>query len=79
MWYNLFITYYLNNITTNNSLSDTVGIVAALNSARDEVSIFSYEQQLAGQAITTTMRMLNNVQSTYPIHIGLQAYLEDIK
>jgi hypothetical protein len=25
------------------------------------------------------MRMLNNVQSTYPIHIGLQAYLEDIK
>lgn len=79
MRYNLFTTYYLNNITTNNSLSSSMGIVSALNNARDEVSIFTYEQQLAAQAVTTTMRMLNNVQSTYPIHIGLQAYLEDIK
>lgn len=79
MWYNLFTTYYLNNITTNNSLSKNVWIVAALNSARDEVSILAYEQQLASQAIETTMRMLNNVQATYPIHVWLQAYLEDIK
>ena len=78
MWYNLFITYYLNHITSNNSLSTNIGIVSALNQARNEVSILSYEQQLTAKAIETTVRMLNNVQSTYPIHIGLQAYLEDV-
>jgi hypothetical protein len=25
------------------------------------------------------MRILDNIQTTYPMHIGMQAYLEDIK
>lgn len=80
MRYNLFINYYLNNLTTNNDLAlASVGIVAALNDVRDEVAVLTYEQELASQATQTTMRMLDNIITTYPIHVWLQAYLEDIK
>lgn len=80
MRYNLFTTYYLNNLTTNNNFAPaSVSIVSSLNGVRDEVAVLTYEQQLATKAVETTLRMLDNIQTTYPIHIGLQAYLEDIK
>ena len=80
MRYNLFTTYYLNNLTTNNNFAPaSVSIVSSLNSVRDEVAVLTYEQQLSTKAVETTMRILDNIQTTYPMHIGMQAYLEDIK
>ena len=80
MFYNLFITYYANEIiddVTYNEIS-VWSISAAAERNFDEYAALQNEVELHKQATYQSMRTLSQVYVSYPLHVALMAYLEDL-
>lgn len=80
MFYNLFITYYANEIiddVTYNEISFW-SISAAAERNYDEYAALQNEVELHKQATYQSMRTLSQVYVSYPMHVALMAYLEDL-
>ncbi|USN55736.1 MAG: hypothetical protein H6765_03995 [Candidatus Peribacteria bacterium] len=80
MFYRLFADYYSNQIRfntkyapiSNKPVSDIDQLI------QEEVANMFLETQISQQAVSQMMRMLTQVASTYPLHVALMAYLEDL-
>jgi len=80
MWYNLFLDYYTNRITTNTSYAPMRLWSISFTYRRNlkEVKNIGVEKWLAQQAVSQTLRMLTNVYTSFPSYIALKAYQEDL-
>lgn len=80
MRYSLFLDYYSNQILSDPAYSPlTFGSVSNVSRQNQKEAVtINYELAIAQQAAQQTIRMLSNIYTTFPIHIGLHAYWEDI-
>lgn len=80
MWYNLFVDYYANRITSSTAYSPLRlwSISATYRRNQKEVNNLWYEKWIAQQATFQSLRMLTNVYTTFPSYIALKAYQEDL-
>lgn len=80
MRYSLFSTYYANQIL-NMTVYDKIKIgnyAENINENQKEAQQMLWEVRIARQSMYQTMRWLTNLSTTFPVHIALMAYLEDL-
>jgi hypothetical protein len=80
MYYNLFLAYYqgIMDLFINIKPLSYKNIGVATERDSYESLVIIQEQELAQQAMYQMLRQLKNLYATFPIHIGLLAYYEDI-
>lgn len=80
MWYNLFLSSYryalLSNLQLQNNLFGSVEKIK--NSQQEEIDALSKAVSNSQRAVPLMMRMMKNIAYTFPIHIGMLAYYEDL-
>jgi hypothetical protein len=80
MFYNLFLGYYqwlIDKFINYQALSFKNIWVATEKDSYEYLTI-SQEQKMSQQAMYQMLRQLQNLYATFPIHIGLLAYYEDL-
>ncbi len=80
MYYHLFLSYYGGEISANpkyNPLSIWSFSFSAERNQK-EIGQITREQYLSFQAMDQMRRLLAHMYTTYPVHIWLMAYLEDL-
>jgi len=82
MRYTLFSTYYMDQIR-NSTEREVLRVWDRYSDAvianQKEAEQLSREVVFAKEAMYQTIRRLQNLYTTFPIHIGLMAYLEDLE
>lgn len=80
MYYHLFLSYYGGEIAWNPRYNPlTVGSFSfSAQRNEKEVGQIVREQYLSTQAIAHMRRLLAHVYTTYPVHVWLMAYMEDL-
>ncbi|MEF2176071.1 MAG: hypothetical protein V3575_06355 [Candidatus Absconditabacteria bacterium] len=81
VFYNLFIVFYGNQINYNTALSPfqvTSDITSVIDESNAEYTLLLKEISLSQQAIFQLDRLMANTYTSFPMHIGLMAYYEDV-
>ena len=80
MFYTLFINYYTNQILDQVTYSPIRWGNYSFTAKRQqkEVRNMLQEMQIGYEAVYQTNRMLAQVYTSFPLHIALMAYLEDL-
>lgn len=80
-YYNMFVAYYLSVIRDEprfNTFAITSDVSSEIDNANLEVYLMQKEIEVSPKAIEQMDKVLRNVYATYPIHIWLLAYYEDL-
>lgn len=80
MYYNLFVNFYASQILQNLRYNPIRFGSFSFNAQRNqkEVDNLSFELQMSQWATFQMMRMLSHTYVTYPVHVALMAYMEDL-
>ncbi|MBS8121702.1 hypothetical protein [Candidatus Vampirococcus lugosii] len=80
MFYNLFITYFLQNGDNSSVTEFKVGanISDNIKDLGAEIKALENEISVSQESINRTWDMLQNIYFTFPTHIGFMAYREDL-
>lgn len=81
VFYNLFIVFYWNQISYNTALSPfqvTSDIDSVIHESNAEYALLQKEISLSQQAIFQLDRLMANTYTSFPLHIWLMAYYEDV-
>ncbi len=80
MYYNLFLSYYGGEISANPKYNPlNLGSVSfSTDRNAKEIGQITREQFLAQEAMDQMNRLLAHIYTTYPVHVWLMAYLEDL-
>lgn len=81
VFYNLFIVFYWNQINYNTALSPfqvTSDITSVIDESNAEYTLLLKEISLSQQAIFQLDRLMANTYTSFPMHIWLMAYYEDV-
>lgn len=81
VFYNLFIVFYWNQIMDNTALSPfqvTSDISSVIEESSAEYTLLLKEISLSQQAIFQLDRLMANTYTSFPMHIWMMAYYEDV-
>ena len=77
LFYKLFLALSANRL--NDPSYEPIGFVkSSANTAQSETDRLYQQSSTSEDAISLMMKMLQNIQTTFPLHIGLLAYYEDV-
>jgi hypothetical protein len=78
MYYRLFVWYYLWNIKSNNKLLPNESLVLKNNYRNYLEKTFNNRISQTQKTMSTTLRLITDMYTTYPLHIGFLMYHEKL-